>query len=520
MRAIALYDQGELQGEEGACPVGSRLEEVVSRRECQEGKRTGKKEWHSCSPWLQAFEVISSGGTHVHDKALLFNLYPGGGEAIQLSAEVAVIQECEKARREWIAGEWDDGGMRWHEGERYGKPASKLAAERGGGEQHVSAEGGGGQQVAEEDAGGALWKARRGERVRVLVHDDMSDYHPFLNPPAGGLVKHCAVPCEFRAFAPGVNVDADEADVVLFLGDLELYRRDPGGRKGLPGTGRAGGGAVRAVAVREALSKFPKAAWSKYDANVTYERGADASYGYVASVDAMLRRASASPGWGERENSVSAVALRCGSGKDSGDRRAMRTRFIEQLGRDVDVRSYGACARNAAWPKGHEKDKAHVTRLSRFCVAYENSADADYVTEKLFDCLAGGAVPIVWGGEHVREFVPPGGGLFVDDFDSVDKLATEVKAIGADAARWDAMRSWIFDRRGEDWERWEKRMQEVEGAGARCRVCELGRWAGERVKVHDGKRRRRYAWEAERIEKEETARRNELADPRLVKLEL
>ena len=41
----------------------------------------------------------------------------------------------------------------------------------------------------------------------------------------------------------------------------------------------------------------------------------------------------------------------------------------------------------------------HVTALTkqllcRFCLAYENSLDEDYVTEKLFDCLRAGAIPV------------------------------------------------------------------------------------------------------------------------------
>lgn len=298
MRAIASADQGEGGSEDGVCPVGSRLSDVKSRIECQKGKRAGSAEWYACSPWLEASKAVAGGAKHSYGKAL-FNLYPGGSEQIQLSAEGAVVSECEKARGEWLDGGWDDQGLRWRDGEEYG----------------LSRRGGGGGEAG-------IWGAGRSQRVRVLVHDDMNDYHPFLSPPdtEGGIVRHCPVPCVFRGLGGdaglvSTDVDVDEAHVVLFLGDLELYRADPGGRSGLPGKRRQGGGAVRAVAVREALSKFPAKAWEKYDANVTYERGSDAAYGYVASVDALLRSSAASPSWGQRENSMSAVTLRCGSGK-------------------------------------------------------------------------------------------------------------------------------------------------------------------------------------------------------------
>lgn len=52
----------------------------------------------------------------------------------------------------------------------------------------------------------------------------------------------------------------------------------------------------------------------------------------------------------------------------------------------------------------------------RFGMAFENSRDKYYahgwVTEKIYDCLASGTIPIYWGAPNIDEFVPPE--LFID----------------------------------------------------------------------------------------------------------
>ncbi len=57
-------------------------------------------------------------------------------------------------------------------------------------------------------------------------------------------------------------------------------------------------------------------------------------------------------------------------------------RVAQALGDDV-VDSYGVCAHNRDWPEGFKKDKEHVMRNHKFCIAMENNVDYDYVTEKV-----------------------------------------------------------------------------------------------------------------------------------------
>jgi hypothetical protein len=51
-------------------------------------------------------------------------------------------------------------------------------------------------------------------------------------------------------------------------------------------------------------------------------------------------------------------------------------------------------------------DKLAVLRQYRFVVCYENSSLPGYVSEKIFDCLFAGSVPVYWGEPDIQRFVP------------------------------------------------------------------------------------------------------------------
>lgn len=60
---------------------------------------------------------------------------------------------------------------------------------------------------------------------------------------------------------------------------------------------------------------------------------------------------------------------------------------------------------------------------SRFCICYENARDIPgYLTEKIFDCIFAGCIPVYWGEPNVQEWIPPQ--CFVDfrAFRSYDDL--------------------------------------------------------------------------------------------------
>jgi len=361
-------------------------------------------------------------------------------------------------------------------------------------------------------------------------------YHPHLYAQGEQL---CQVGCTFMMDPSGGLI---VGDVGVYLGDLEVYRRDPGGRVlprasgpegGEGGSGR--GGELRAVVFREAESKFPAKAWSKYDLNITYSANAQVQYGYLDSLELLLRDASYSVQRPElRPDVVGAVILRCGtktaprpaSGEgEVKDRRRMRAEFVEELGKLVSVKSYGDCANNAPWPPGHNRDKLYAMRRSLFCLAFENSVDPDYVTEKLFDCLRAGSVPIVSGGAHIREMAPPMSAIFVEDYGSTRELASYLISLVRDSLALDRHRQWIHDVSMPGWLEWQQRMRQQEASQVRCRLClyvaQLRGLPAE--EWSDGKlAEARDLWSAAaaQVSKVEEERRRGLSEASKVKIEL
>ena len=72
-------------------------------------------------------------------------------------------------------------------------------------------------------------------------------------------------------------------------------------------------------------------------------------------------------------------------------------------------------------------EKLAVLQRYRFVVAYENTRLPGYISEKLFDCLFAGCVPVYLGEPNIKRFVPQD--CFVDrrDFDSDAELGDFLK---------------------------------------------------------------------------------------------
>lgn len=56
--------------------------------------------------------------------------------------------------------------------------------------------------------------------------------------------------------------------------------------------------------------------------------------------------------------------------------------------------------------KGKVDNKIEILKQYTFSLCYENLAGEDgYITEKIFDCLKAGSVPIYWGAENIEKYV-------------------------------------------------------------------------------------------------------------------
>ena len=71
----------------------------------------------------------------------------------------------------------------------------------------------------------------------------------------------------------------------------------------------------------------------------------------------------------------------------------------------VPVHSLGKCDTNKPWPSGGP-NKVEVMRKYKFCVAMENSVRQDYMTEKMWDGLMAGCIPIYMGSSNAPHIIP------------------------------------------------------------------------------------------------------------------
>jgi len=110
-----------------------------------------------------------------------------------------------------------------------------------------------------------------------------------------------------------------------------------------------------------------------------------------------------------------------------------RTNWLKEVMAEVNktghkVLSYGNCLHNAEEPlkDGAPRHSQHgwIDRAAArpFKLVAENSLQPWYVTEKIWNALAEGAVPVYLGPPEVKQMMPKGSFLFATDFPSTHAL--------------------------------------------------------------------------------------------------
>ena len=80
--------------------------------------------------------------------------------------------------------------------------------------------------------------------------------------------------------------------------------------------------------------------------------------------------------------------------------------------------------------QGPVKTKYEVLSKTKFCICFENARDIQgYITEKIFDCLFAGCIPIYWGDAKIGKSIPAE--CFIDfrKYRSYAKLQEHLKAM-------------------------------------------------------------------------------------------
>ncbi len=151
------------------------------------------------------------------------------------------------------------------------------------------------------------------------------------------------------------------------------------------------------------------------------------------------------------------------------DDRSGRTDYVREMMRHMPIDSYGRCLQNRTLPD----DRGRRTKLEtiagyRFTLAYENSISRDYVTEKFFDPLIAGSVPVYLGAPNIADFAP-GDHCYIDatDFDGPRALASHLLELAHDDEAYRKYLAWKDQPPRDEFDR----LVDLTRESVYCRLC-------------------------------------------------
>jgi len=159
------------------------------------------------------------------------------------------------------------------------------------------------------------------------------------------------------------------------------------------------------------------------DAFMTYELSSDFPSPYLPQ-DGFDNLPRIQPLVNRRKTLISAWA-------SSPDEMSGRTQLLEELMSHISIDSYGHILRNTSLDNDMgEKTKIETIASYRFTLALENAICEDYVTEKFFQPLLVGSVPIYLGAPNIKDFAP-GNKCFinVNDFSCPSDFADYLRSM-------------------------------------------------------------------------------------------
>lgn len=177
-----------------------------------------------------------------------------------------------------------------------------------------------------------------------------------------------------------------------------------------------------------------------FDLTMTYRLDSDVPVTYLGyySSPANLVRAMRQPP-APKTTDAPAVML-ISSRVDRSGRRA----YTRELMRHMPVDSFGTFLRNRKMKTdlGHPSKMELIERY-KFTLAFENAIGRDYVTEKFFDPLVRGSVPVYLGAPNIEDFAP-GEHCFINvrDFPDPRALAEYLQYLSNNETEYSKLLEW------------------------------------------------------------------------------
>jgi len=174
-----------------------------------------------------------------------------------------------------------------------------------------------------------------------------------------------------------------------------------------------------------------------FELRMTYEQEADIWTPYLPSTERwQAARTARLP---VHDEAAPVVMLQSARNDKSG-----RNAFAAELMRHIAVDSFGRLLNNRqlSVPDRGPETKLETIRGYHFCLGLENSIAPDYVTEKLFEPLLAGTVPVYRGAPNAREFVPEHSYVDAEAHGGPAGLAAYLQRLLADPEQYAAYLAW------------------------------------------------------------------------------
>ncbi|XP_016650933.1 PREDICTED: glycoprotein 3-alpha-L-fucosyltransferase A-like isoform X1 [Prunus mume] len=146
--------------------------------------------------------------------------------------------------------------------------------------------------------------------------------------------------------------------------------------------------------------------------------------------------------------------------------RNFRLQALEALeSAKIKIDSYGGCHRNR---DGKAVDKVETLKRYKFSLAFENSNEEDYVTEKYFQSLVAGSIPVVVGAPNIEDFAPaPGAVLHIKEINDVEPVAKRMKYLADNPEAYNQSLRWKYEGPSDSF----KALVDMAAVHSSCRLC-------------------------------------------------
>uniref|UniRef100_A0A2C9V5A9 Fucosyltransferase n=1 Tax=Manihot esculenta TaxID=3983 RepID=A0A2C9V5A9_MANES len=145
--------------------------------------------------------------------------------------------------------------------------------------------------------------------------------------------------------------------------------------------------------------------------------------------------------------------------------RNFRLQALEGLEKaKITIDSYGGCHRN----RDGRVDKVETLKRYKFSLAFENSNEEDYVTEKFFQSLVAGTIPVVVGPPNIQDFAPaPGSILHIKELEDVQSVAKSMNYLAENPDAYNHSLRWKYEGPSDSF----KALVDMAAVHSSCRLC-------------------------------------------------